>query len=55
MGFIFAKTGTEVALISKMWWECIPPFAIIAGAMWAAGQGIGLVQRYQNGGKVSLD
>ena len=38
-----------------MWWECIPPFAIIAGAMWAAGQGIGLVQRYQNGGKVSLD
>lgn len=35
-----------------MWYECLPPFAIIIGAMYLAGKGVGLVDKLANGGKV---
>lgn len=34
-----------------MWWETIPAFLIIGGAMYGAGQALGAIQRQMNGGR----
>ena len=35
-----------------MWYETLPSFAIIIGAMYLAGKGVGAVDRLANGGRV---
>lgn len=37
-----------------MWLEILPPFAIMVGALSFTGLALGLLDRFQTGGKVSL-